>query len=73
MDYPHWVDRSEATSHTMRQVLSLPLFPFPSPVINATIVGFIPFTSVGMPSGEGKYVLAHETHPAVTSILTLTI
>ena len=29
MDYPHWVDRSEATSHTMGHVLSLPLILFP--------------------------------------------
>ena len=29
LDYPHWVDQSEAASHTMRHVLSLPLIPFP--------------------------------------------
>ena len=28
-DYPHWVDQSEAASHTIRHVLSLPLFLFP--------------------------------------------
>ena len=29
LDYPHWVDQSEAASHTIRHVLSLPLFLFP--------------------------------------------
>ena len=29
LDYPHWVDQSEAASHTMRHVLSLPLILFP--------------------------------------------
>ena len=29
LDYPHWVDQSEAAFHTMRHVLSLSLIPFP--------------------------------------------
>ena len=29
LDCPHWVDQSEAASHTMRHVLSLPLIRFP--------------------------------------------
>ena len=29
LDYPHWVDQSDAASHTMRHVLSLPLILFP--------------------------------------------
>ena len=37
---------------------------------STTIVGFFPLTSACMPSGEGKLVMAHETHPAVTSILS---
>ena len=37
---------------------------------STTIVGFFPLTSACMPSGEGKLVMAHEIHPAVTSILS---
>ena len=37
---------------------------------STTIVGFFPLTSACMPSGEGKLEMAHETHPAVTSILS---
>ena len=39
------------------------------PLFKLPLLLVLPLTSVGMPSGEGKLEMAHETHPAVTSIL----